>query len=321
MVLVFLLLTISSIVQPQIFGVLLMSQTQEQPSPAEFDKLWNYRDPAATEQKFRDLQSDVEALGDPDLTLQLQTQIARCQGLQRKFDDAHITLDDVRSRLTDATKTARIRYLLERGRTHNSSNEQTTAIPLFEEAWNLARATGEDFHAVDAAHMLGIACKDELANDWNRKAVEAAEASEDNRARGWLGALYNNIGWYYFEQKEYVTAEEWFVKTRDWYEEHSLQRGRDIARWSIAKAWRLQGRAQESLEQQQILLKEYKAAGRDNDGYVYEEIAECLLALDRAEESRPYFKRAHEVLSADQWLQANESERLERLLRLSRGDE
>jgi hypothetical protein len=65
---------------------------------------------------------------------------------------------------------------------------------------------------------------------------------------------------------------------------------------------------------QRSLLAEHESVG-SSDGYVYEEIAECLLALGRKDESRPFFAKAFEALSADPWLPEREPERLERLRR------
>jgi len=42
-----------------------------------------------------------------------------------------------------------------------------------------------------------------------------------------------------------------------------------------------------------------------------------LLLLNRAEEARPYFAKAHEVLLQDEWLRDKEPERLARLRGLS----
>ena len=53
------------------------------------------------------------------------------------------------------------------------------------------------------------------------------------------------------------------------------------------------------------------------DGYAYEEVGECLLLQLQAEEAKPYFAKAHALLSADEWLVANEPARLERLQSLS----
>jgi hypothetical protein len=74
-------------------------------------------------------------------------------------------------------------------------------------------------------------------------------------------------------------------------------------------------RTEEALALQRVLLEQHRAAG-SKDGFVEEEIAECLLALDRPEEAKPHFSAAHELLAEDAWLQRDEPERLERLRRL-----
>ena len=51
------------------------------------------------------------------------------------------------------------------------------------------------------------------------------------------------------------------------------------------------------------------------DGFNFEEIAEGLLALGRVEESKPYFRMAHQLLSEIGWV-AQDEERIARLERL-----
>ena len=63
----------------------------------------------------------------------------------------------------------RLRYLLERGRTCNSSGDKAAARPLFVQAWELGRAGGEEDLAIDAAHMVAIVEGGEKALDWNRR--------------------------------------------------------------------------------------------------------------------------------------------------------
>ena len=57
------------------------------------------------------------------------TQIARTEGLQREFEEAHAILDTVEAMLTDEMGVPRIRYLLERGRVYNSSNQREKSKP------------------------------------------------------------------------------------------------------------------------------------------------------------------------------------------------
>ncbi|MBI3270592.1 MAG: tetratricopeptide repeat protein [Planctomycetes bacterium] len=284
----------------------------------DFDRLWNYDDPAATEATFRELLPKAEASGDVNYLAQLLTQIARTEGLQRKFEDAHRTLDRVAGMLRDDLKTVRVRLLLERGRAFNSAKKQDQARPLFLEALEVARAAGEENLAIDAAHMLGIVESGEKAVAWDVKAMEMAEAAKDPRAKGWLGALYNNLGWTYHDQGDFAKALELFQKGLAWRQEKKQPKETRIAKWTVGRALRSLGRVQEALAKQEELSAEWKAAAEE-DGYVEEELGECLLALARGEEARPHFARAYELLSKDAWLAQNEGKRLERMKELGDG--
>ena len=120
----------------------------------DFDALWDYSYPDQTEEKFREILLQIAE--DDSAYLELLTQIARAQGLQRKFDEAHQTLDQVEKRLNDYPSRAKVRYLLERGRVLNSSGKPEQARPFFEHALDSAKQISEDFFAVDAIHMLAI---------------------------------------------------------------------------------------------------------------------------------------------------------------------
>ncbi|HEX5138438.1 MAG TPA: tetratricopeptide repeat protein [Planctomycetota bacterium] len=273
----------------------------------EFDKLWNYSDPATTERKFREVLPEAR---DPDTRLQLLTQIARTLSLRRMCDEAHAVLDGVERELTPDLPAVRVRYLLERGRTLNTSKQPERARPLFLEAWELGRAAGLDFHAIDAAHMMAIVDPPERKLAWNEKAMAAAEASTDPRARGWLGTLYNNIGWDYHAEGRYEDALEVHGKALRWFRENRPGTEQErIARWSVARQLRAVGRVDEALAEQRRLaeLKE--------DGFVEEELGECLLLLGREGEARPHFRRAHEMLGKIDWV-AEDTARIARLARL-----
>lgn len=284
------------------------------PPLSEFDRLWNFGDPAGTEAKFRELIPAAEAES-PSLLAELLTQVARTQGLQRKFDEAHATLDDVEAMLPETSARARVRCLLERGRVFNSSGHPADARPLFLAAWDLARDAGEDGLAVDAAHMLGILAPPAEALRWNETAIAYAEQSASEKAKRWLGPLYNNTGWTYFDGGDPARALEIFEKARAWFEQYGGPNQIRIARWTVARAHRALGRTEEALQAQQTLLREREATG-EPDGYVFEELGECLLALDRPAEASPYFRQAHALLSQDPWLAEKEPERISRLGRL-----
>ena len=279
----------------------------------DFDKLWNYEDPAATEAKFRELLPAAEKGKDRGYYIELLTQLARTQSLQRKFDKAHEILDKAMKLISADHIVPRIRFMLERGRTYNSSKEYEKARELFHAAYLQSEKYGEDNLAIDAVHMLGIVDKDEESLKWNNLAIEMAERTTDEKAKSWLGPLYNNTGWTYHDMGEYDKALSIFEKNVEWHTKKNSGMQLYIAKWSVARCLRSLGRVEEALEMQMALR------GKDNemysceDGYNAEEIAECLFALGRAEEAKPYFSRAYEQLSKDSWVQDNDKEKLERL--------
>ena len=281
----------------------------------DFDALWDYDQPAKTEVAFRALLPQAEASGNPSYYIELLTQIARTQGLQRDFAAAHQTLDQAQALLTDDLSRARIRYLLERGRAFNSSGKLEEAQPLFLAAWEQGQASREDFHAIDAAHMLAIVAPPEEKLDWNLKALALVEQTGDARAHKWGGSLYNNIGWSYHEQGQYQEALAAFQRALEWQQSQGDARLILIARWCIARALRSLGQVEEALRMQQALEEDWKPIG-ESAGYGEEEIGECLLALGRPEEARPYFAKAYAKLAQDSWLVAEEPARLERLKQL-----
>lgn len=289
----------------------------------DFDSLWDYSKPAETETQFRALLPAAEQSGDSVYLAELQTQIARTLSLQQKFAEAHALLDEVEAKTTRAVDSAswervHVRYLLERGRTFNSANEMKKALPLFVEAWIRARAAGLDGYAVDAAHMAAIAALPEDVMTWNQKALALAEHSPDPKARRWRASLYNNIGWDYFARGDYDSALVVFEKAVDARIEQQQPVEARFARWCVAKTRRLLGQADTALALQQQLERETAAAGDSPDGFICEELAECLLALGREDEARPHFARAYELLHTDSWLARDEPERLRRLKTLGR---
>ena len=283
----------------------------------DFDALWDYAKPEETEQKFRALLPQARESGDAGYLAELLTQIARTEGLQHKFNDAHKTLDEAETLLRPGVSRPRVRSLLERGRAFNSSGHPDKARPLFLEALEIAEIAGEDNLAVDAAHMMGIIEPPDKALDWNLRAIGMAETSKDRKARQWLGSLYNNIGWNYYETKKYDMALHLFELALEFREKQKQAPQIRIAKWCVAKTLRVLGRIDEALEIHKALLIELEKIG-EPDGFVFEEMGECLLALGKPEDAKPHFTRAFDLLSKDSRLPHNEPERLVRLKSLGK---
>lgn len=284
-------------------------------SRPDIDSLWDFDHPDASEAAFAALLPVARAADDPDYLAQLLTQLARAEGLQMKFDPAMKTLDEAERVITPETPVARVRLLLERGRVLNSSKRREESKPFFREAWDLARASKADGLAVDAAHMLGIVESADSSVAWNREAIAYAERSQDPKARRWLGSLYNNLGWTYHDSGDPKTALDLFQKARAAREVEGKTGPIRIARWCVARALRSLQRIDEALDIQRRLAAELEKDGAP-DGYVHEEIAECLASKGDDAGAKPHFAAAWTILSKDPWLQRDEPERIERMRRL-----
>lgn len=276
------------------------------------DAHWNFQDAPGSERAFREL---LDAQSDPDMRAEITTQVARALGLQRRFDEAHAMLDTVEGELGDRAAIVRVRYLLERGRVLNSSGNPDAALPVFIQAWKAARGAGDDYYAVDAAHMLAIVEPPEKQLRWYYRAAELAEDSDMRRARMWLGTLYNNAGWSYCETNHFKDALAMFEKALAWRKEQGQARETRIAEWTVGRCLRSLNRADEALAIQERLREEWATAG-EPDAYVFEELGECLTALGRGDDAREYFGAAYDLLSKDSWFVEQEPERLARMKQL-----
>lgn len=283
------------------------SPVEENIFSADIDALWDYGDPVASEERFRELLATVSSRASGD---EVRTQIARSLGLQRRFDEALQELEKV----NDDSVTVRVRKALEWGRVLNSSGRPAEAVPWFETALRESEGVPElEFYHVDAAHMLGIAAAVEDRLNWNLRAIDLARSASDDRARGWLGSLLNNTGWSLHDLGRFEEAHALFVEALEYRRNHGTPTTIRIAQWCVGRSLRSLGRLDEALAIQSALVN----AG-DEEGYAHEEMGELLLLLDRADEARPYFAVAHERLSKDPWLSSNEPDRIARLATLSR---
>ena len=287
-----------------------MIQTDTTPSLPDFIKLWNFGNPAETEKKFRGILPRAESTHDASYLAQLLTQIARTQGLQGKFDDAHITLDRVEKMLTPNLKLAYVRYLLERGRAFNSSNHLDQALPLFIQAYELAGQIKEMKLAIDAVHMVAIVKKDPKEQiEWNLKGIAMAEA--DTNSRGWLWALYNNIGESYLLVEDYENASRYFHNLVEFQKE----KGGEPDMYTLkdeARAIRLSGHPAEALIIIEPIFSKLQREKQD-DGWIREEMAENLFSLGKKTEAKSHFVKAYELLSNEDSCIKNEQEKLQHL--------
>jgi len=262
---------------------------------AEMDTWWDFDRPAASEARFRAERARY-ADGSAE-AIEIDTQIARTLGLQRRFDDAHALLDAVSATLWAAPPRVDVRFRLERGRVANSSGAPAQAMEWFRHA--LARSTDDHapdagFYRIDALHMLAIAAPADERVMWNRRALDAADAATEPRARGWRASILNNLGWSLMDRGDAAGAlATWrlALAAREASGNAALIR---IARWTVARGLRATGELGEAEGIQRTLEAEFDAAGKP-DPYVYDELAEIARARGDATSADAWSAKAKAV--------------------------
>jgi tetratricopeptide (TPR) repeat protein len=280
---------------------------------ASLDAMWDYDKPAESEARFRAEMAQWPV--DSAQHAEIGTQIARTYSLRRQFAEANATLDAVEAYLETMPAHVRVRYLLERGRTFKSSGDPAKAVPLFEQALDLAQCNGDDFYAIDAAHMLGIAAPEAARLGWDLKALAMAEKSDDARARRWSASLYNNIGYTYQDRGDYATALVYYRKALRERQARGEASAIRVAKWMIARAQRSLGQLDDAERAQRALAAEYEELG-ESDGYVFEELAEIALARGDAAAAKPWAAKAYLALSQEPGFAEDHAPRLARLAKL-----
>jgi tetratricopeptide (TPR) repeat protein len=295
------------------------------PADTDIDGLWDFDDPAATEAKFMALRQHLGAKQDHAKLLELDTQLARTQGLQGRYAHALMTLETVQDRLEPGEVRAAARHDLEMGRVLRSSGSPAGAKEYFERAARVAKEAGEAALEIDALHMLALVEPEPTRRiAMNMDALERAAGASDPRARRWRGSLWNNTGMDFHELGDLDRAMEAFeASLAAWQEDDPDRAG--VAKWMIGWTMRLQGRLAEALAAQEALEHEYAASGNPGAGYVEEELGEIHLAWSGDDAwkhrglARPYFARAYELLSANGEID-HDPDRLARIKSLAEGE-
>ena len=208
-----------------------------------------------------------------DDALILRTQIARTYSLRSQFDEAHRELDAIEPLLQKASPEARVRALLERGRTLRSSKQGAQARPLFVRAYEQAQAAKLEDLAADALHMVALVETTlESRLEWNHRAAQYARAASDPKVRRWEGAALNNIGISLNDAGRHAEALVAFRDALAAYQRAGSAGNIRIAHWMIANTLRRLERIDEALAIQLDLETQFKAAG-ETDPYVFDELA------------------------------------------------
>ncbi len=271
------------------------------PAPAraavDIAALWDFSDPALSEQRFRTALESARG----DDALILMTQIARTHGLRRDLARAREILKSIEPQLATAGPEARTRHALEWGRNHISAvtrpEERTpenlaTARAAYERALAFAKDGGLDELAIDAVHMMAFvddAPADQLR--WNQQALAMVLASAQPGGRAWEASIRNNLGLSLHLLGRYAESLTHYERALALREAAGGRpRAVYVARWLVARALRLNGRIDDALAMQSQLEGQMHVVG-DPDPYVLEELEQIHRARGDATRAAAYSER------------------------------
>jgi tetratricopeptide (TPR) repeat protein len=284
----------------------------------DFDARWDFSDPAATLELFRGILASSSSSDSPTAyRIELTTQVARCLGLMRRFDAGHATLDETDQTFPGALPGRwMIRVALERGRLFNSAGDVDAARKHFLHATTLdGFADGKTF-VIDAMHMMAIVEREtERQIEWANKALRLAR--ESPAVLKWVPTILNNLGETYRRAGRFEEALNCFSGLIAACEAVGRPADR-YARVDEAKMLRMLGRLNESRKKIVELYGEL-SAGREDDGFVFEELAENWLAIGEEEKAAEMFRSAYRLLQGETWIRQDEPARWSRLRLLAGG--
>ena len=266
---------------------------------ATLDALWDFDKPAVSEERFRAELAQVarRRRREAQEVAHADRAHARPAAQVRRRARAARRRRSASSRTLPAH--VRVRYLLERGRTFNSSGAPQRAVPLFAEALALAERDKDEFYAVDAAHMLGIAAPAGERLDWNLKALALAEA-RDRSARPRLARIalqqhrLDLLRRRRRDRRRSTTGRRRSPRARRRATPRTIARREVDGRARLPRA----SAASTTPRPRRRASPPSRAIG-ETDGYVYEELAEIALARGDAKAARPWAAKAHAALKDD----------------------
>jgi len=222
-----------------------------------FEDVWSLGDPVMIENKFREMIAEG-AVDCKSTYMQILTQIALALALQKKFIEAHQTLDIAERQLDADHEIASVRILLERGRVFHQAGQLDDARHFFQRASERGAAYGCDFLAIDAAHMMAIIGQDvDEKIRWNQLAIDRTQKTQDDRARKWMGSLYNNLGQFLYESEKYKESHLAYTQALAHREQEAYEPNIRVAKWAVARSLRHLQREDEALPILQDLVDEY----------------------------------------------------------------
>lgn len=269
---------------------------------AEGDGTFNSRDYAGSVAIFEKAAAAAEKEKNATCLAEALAMTARAYLATGKKEEGRKWLEKAKAASKDNDAKAWSRYLGVRGRYEWKDEKLEEAKKTFVAMYDYCVDKKLFDRAVDAAHMVAIVAPKEEQEAWALKGIKAAEAGG---FEGWLGPLWNNLGWSYEEQGKYPEMLEALLKAREYHYKGTQDLPKLIADWAVAKAYRLNKKLKEARELQAKTFEWAKklSAEKPDDaeraewiGWCKWELGELDAADGKKESALTLLKEAREAL-------------------------
>lgn len=254
--------------------------------------------------------AEAEKADDKSVLAESYAQIARCYLKNNKLEDGKEWLAKAAGVATEDLPNGWSRYLGVKGRfewreaaikTHELNPEVESAANTFRGMYDYCLAHNLHERAVDAANMMSIVGSKDEKIEWGLKGIEAAEKGN---LTGWLGPLWNNLGWNYDEMGDNKNALEALKKAREYHYKNEKIRPRLVADWSVGVQFRKTGQLDSARSVIALVSGQaeslYAANPTDENaewiGHASREMGEIELISDGQAKALEYFKKARAKL-------------------------
>ena len=210
---------------------------------AKADEVFKSRQYAEAGVLFEEIAGEAEAAGDNSAFVEAASMRARSYLITEKKDEGRVWLVRAAAMAVESDPAGWSRYLGVRGRFEWQDGDNETATNTFREMFDYCGEKELWERAVDAAHMIAITGDQKEKFDWSLKGIEMAEKGGMD---GWLGPLWNNLGWNYYDDERYGEAYDALVKAREYHYKGEAELPKLIADYSVAHVMMKQDRLHEA---------------------------------------------------------------------------
>jgi tetratricopeptide (TPR) repeat protein len=274
----------------------VMSETEDLNADsllAEADSFFQDRDYEKALQSYTRTVEVARADFNRPVETEALAQVGRVNLIQGNKEEGRKFLEEAAERASDSDPMGWSRYLGVRGRFEWQDDDLIKARATFDEMYIYCNTNALWSRAVDAAHMIAIVAETvEEQIEWGQRGIEAAESGG---VESWLGPLWNNLGTTYYDNKQFDSALNAFLKARDYHWQYSGEIGKLYADYHVGMTYRHLGQFDKAAQWLRPVLAWAERLGDHSAiGQACEDLGEVAIGIGKDDEGLAMMKRARD---------------------------